>query len=102
MNAVNHYALTQVAVPPAPASVGVFLATVQHLQTRPKPTQAPVFDGLAWSFTSESTGAKAAKAWSRQPGGPVNRASGFAAHMARFGGTHALHARSAEAHDMTS
>jgi hypothetical protein len=32
MNAVNQYALSQVAVPPAPASVGVFLATAEHLQ----------------------------------------------------------------------
>ncbi len=48
MNAVNHYALTQVAVPPAPASVGVFLATVQHLQTN-FTTQGPYLTA-GWSF----------------------------------------------------
>jgi hypothetical protein len=48
MNAVNHYALTQVAVPPAPASVGVFLATVQHLQSN-FTTQGPYLTA-GWSF----------------------------------------------------
>src|ERR1700733_9856310 len=33
MNAINQYVLSQVAVPPAPASVGVFLATANHLQS---------------------------------------------------------------------
>lgn len=33
MNASNQYALTQVSIPPAPASVGVFLATAEHLQS---------------------------------------------------------------------
>jgi len=48
MNAVNHYALTQVAVPPAPASVGVFLATAQHLQSN-FTTQGPYLT-VGWSF----------------------------------------------------
>jgi len=48
MNAVNHYALTQVSVPPAPASVGVFLATVQHLQSN-FTTQGPYLTA-GWSF----------------------------------------------------
>ena len=48
MNAVNHYALTQVSVPPAPASVGVFLATVQHLQSN-FTTQGP-YVTAGWSF----------------------------------------------------
>jgi hypothetical protein len=33
MNAINQYTITQVSVPPAPASVGVFLATANHLQS---------------------------------------------------------------------
>jgi hypothetical protein len=33
MNAINQYALTQVSVPPSPASVGVFMATANHLQS---------------------------------------------------------------------
>ncbi len=33
MNAANQYALTQVSIPPAPASVGVFLSTAGHLQS---------------------------------------------------------------------
>jgi hypothetical protein len=48
MNAVNQYALTQVAVPPSPASVGVFLATAQHLQST-FTTQGPYLTG-SWSF----------------------------------------------------
>jgi hypothetical protein len=48
MNAVNHYALTQVTVPPAPASVGVFLATVQHLQSN-FTTQGPYLTAK-WLF----------------------------------------------------
>jgi len=48
MNAVNHYALTQVTVPPAPASVGVFLATAQHLQSN-FTTQGPYLTA-GWSF----------------------------------------------------
>jgi Legionella pneumophila major outer membrane protein precursor len=48
MNAVNHYALTQVSIPPAPASVGVFLATVQHLQSD-FTTQGP-YVTAAWAF----------------------------------------------------
>jgi hypothetical protein len=48
MNAVNHYALTQVSVPPAPASVGVFLATAQHLQTN-FTTQGPYLTA-GWLF----------------------------------------------------
>jgi len=48
VNAINHYALTQVSVPPAPASVGVFLATVQHLQSN-FTTQGPYLTA-GWSF----------------------------------------------------
>jgi Legionella pneumophila major outer membrane protein precursor len=48
MNAVNHYALTQVSIPPAPASVGVFLATAQHLQSN-FTTQGPYLTA-GWSF----------------------------------------------------
>jgi hypothetical protein len=48
MNAVNHYALSQVSIPPAPASVGVFLATVQHLQSN-FTTQGPYLTA-GWSF----------------------------------------------------
>jgi len=48
MNAINQYALTQVAVPPAPASVGVFLATAQHLQSA-FTTQGPYLTA-SWSF----------------------------------------------------
>jgi Legionella pneumophila major outer membrane protein precursor len=48
MNAVNQYALTQVAVPPVPASVGVFLATAQHLQSN-FTTQGPYLTA-SWSF----------------------------------------------------
>ncbi len=33
MNAINQYALTEVAVSPVASSVGVFLATAQHLQS---------------------------------------------------------------------
>jgi hypothetical protein len=33
MNAVNQYALTQVATSPVAATVGVYLATAQHLQS---------------------------------------------------------------------
>jgi Legionella pneumophila major outer membrane protein precursor len=48
MNAVNQYALTQVSVPPAPASVGVFLATAQHLQNT-FTTQGP-YVTASWAF----------------------------------------------------
>jgi hypothetical protein len=48
MNAINHYALSQVSVPPAPASVGVFLATAQHLQST-FTTQGPYLTA-GWSF----------------------------------------------------
>jgi hypothetical protein len=48
MNAVNHYALTQVSIPPAPASVGVFLATAQHLQSN-FTTHGPYLTA-GWSF----------------------------------------------------
>jgi hypothetical protein len=48
MNAINHYALTQVSVPPVPASVGVFLATAQHLQSN-FTTQGPYLTA-GWSF----------------------------------------------------
>jgi Flp pilus assembly protein TadG len=48
MNAINQYALTQVTVPPAPASVGVFLATAQHLQSS-FTTQGPYLTAN-WSF----------------------------------------------------
>jgi Legionella pneumophila major outer membrane protein precursor len=48
MGAINHYALSQVAVPPAPASVGVFLATAQHLQSN-FTTQGPYLTA-GWSF----------------------------------------------------
>jgi hypothetical protein len=33
LNAINQYALTEVAVSPVASSVGVFLATAQHLQS---------------------------------------------------------------------
>ena len=48
MNAINHYALSQVSVPPAPASVGVFLATAQHLQST-FTNQGPYLTA-GWSF----------------------------------------------------
>jgi hypothetical protein len=48
MNAVNQYALSQVSVPPAPASVGVFLATAQHLQNT-FTTQGPYLTA-SWAF----------------------------------------------------
>ncbi len=48
MNAVNQYALSQVPVPPAPASVGVFLATAQHLQNN-FTTQGPYLTA-SWAF----------------------------------------------------
>ncbi len=48
MNTVNQYALTQVSVPPAPASVGVFLATAQHLQNT-FTTQGP-YVTASWAF----------------------------------------------------
>jgi len=48
VNAVNYYALTQVSVPPSPASVGVFLATAEHLQTN-FTAQGPYLTA-AWSF----------------------------------------------------
>ena len=48
MNAANQYVLTQVTVPPAPASVGVFLATAQHLQSN-FTTQGPYLTA-SWAF----------------------------------------------------
>jgi hypothetical protein len=48
MNAVNQYALSQVAVPPAPASVGVFLATAEHLRNT-FTTHGPYLTG-SWAF----------------------------------------------------
>jgi hypothetical protein len=48
MNAVNQYALTQVPLLPAPASVGVFLATAQHLQNN-FTTQGPYITA-SWAF----------------------------------------------------
>jgi hypothetical protein len=48
MNAINQYALSQVAVPPAPASVGVFLATANHLQSN-FTTHGPYVTG-SWAF----------------------------------------------------
>jgi hypothetical protein len=48
MNAVNQYALSQVPVPPAPASVGVFLATAYHLQST-FTTQGPYLTAN-WAF----------------------------------------------------
>ena len=48
MNAINQYVLSQVAVPPAPASVGVFLATANHLQSN-FTTHGPYLTG-SWAF----------------------------------------------------
>jgi Legionella pneumophila major outer membrane protein precursor len=48
MNAVNQYSITQVPVPPAPASVGVFLATSPHLQNS-FTTQGP-YVTARWAF----------------------------------------------------
>jgi len=48
MNAVNQYELSQVAVPPSPASVGVFLATAYHTQSA-FTTQGP-YVAANWAF----------------------------------------------------
>jgi Legionella pneumophila major outer membrane protein precursor len=48
MNAANQYVLTQVSIPPAPASVGVFLATANHLQSN-FTTQGPYLTA-SWAF----------------------------------------------------
>jgi hypothetical protein len=48
MNAINQYELSQVAVPPSPASVGVFLATAYHNQST-FTTQGPYL-AANWAF----------------------------------------------------
>jgi hypothetical protein len=48
IDAVNQYALSQVAVPPAPASVGVFLATAEHLHNN-FTSQGPYLTA-SWAF----------------------------------------------------
>jgi hypothetical protein len=48
MNAINRYALTLVTVPPVAGSVGVFLATQQHLQSN-FTTQGPYLTA-SWLF----------------------------------------------------
>jgi len=48
MNAVNQYSLTQVTVPPVVGTVGVFLATQQHLQST-FTTQGPYLTA-SWLF----------------------------------------------------
>jgi hypothetical protein len=48
INAVNQYALTQVTTPPVAGSVGVFLATAQHLQSN-FTTQGPYLTA-SWLF----------------------------------------------------
>ena len=48
MNAINQYELSQVPVVPAPASVGVFLATAYHTQNT-FTTQGPYL-AANWAF----------------------------------------------------